>query len=67
MSKSGQTFVAKTEGTQFTLYAMCKAMGISLSKEQEEFQAYLEKTYPPVIEKESKNAGRDQKETSQMG
>jgi len=49
MSKSGQTFVAATEGTQFTLYAMCKAMGIPLSKEQEEFQAQLEKRFPPVV------------------
>ena len=52
MSKSGQAFVAATEGTAFTLYALCRAMGIPLSKEQEEFQAYLERTYPAVVEKE---------------
>lgn len=52
MSKSGQTFVAATEGTQFTLYAMCRALGIPLSKEQEEFQAELERKYPPVVPKE---------------
>jgi len=51
MSKSGQAFVAATEGHKFTLYAMCKAMGISLTKEQEEFQARLEKTYPAVVVK----------------
>ncbi len=52
MSKSGQAFVASTEGTQFTLYAVCKAMGIPLTKEQEAFQRYLESKYPPVIIKD---------------
>lgn len=52
MSKSGQAFVAATEGTQFTLYAVMRAMGIPLSKEQEEFQAFLESRYPPVVIKE---------------
>jgi len=58
MSKSGQAFVAATQGHQFTLYAMCKALGIPLTKEQEEFQAYLERTYPAVVveEKERKEA-----------
>ena len=51
MSKSGQAFVAATEGHRFTLYAVMKALGIPLSKEQEKFQAYLERTYPAVIEK----------------
>ena len=32
------------------MYAVCKAMGIPLSKEQEKFQAYLERTYPAVVE-----------------
>lgn len=59
MSKSGQAFVAATEGTQFTLYAMAKAMGIPLSKEQEEFQAYLEKRYPPVVVKEDNDEPTD--------
>jgi len=49
MSKSGQEFVARTQGTQFTLYTVCKVLGIPLSKEQEEFQAYLESKYPPVV------------------
>lgn len=52
MSKSGQTFVAATEGTQFTLYAVCKALGIPLSKEQEDFLAYLESIYPSVVVKD---------------
>jgi len=52
MSKSGQAFVAATEGHSFTLYAACRALGIPLSKEQEEFQAYLERTYPAVVDKE---------------
>ena len=52
MSKSGQAFVAATEGHQFTLYAMCRAMGIPLSKEQEKFQAELKKKYPAVVNKD---------------
>ena len=51
MGKSGQAFVAATEGTQFTLYAVCRAMGITLTEEQEKFQAYLESRYPPVVDK----------------
>jgi len=58
MGKSGQAFIAATQGHSFTLYAAAKAMGVSLSKEQEEFQAYLEKTYPAIVEKEEeKNNG----------
>lgn len=52
MSKSGQAFVAATEGHQFTMYAVMKAMGIPLTKEQEDCQAYLERTYPAVVIKE---------------
>lgn len=55
MSKSGQAFVAATEGHRFTMYAMMKAMGLPLSKEQEEFQAYLERTYPAVVEKDGED------------
>ncbi len=55
MSKSGQAFVAATEGHQFTLYAVCRLLGLPLTKEQEEFQAYLERTYPAVVEEESKD------------
>lgn len=51
MSKSGQAFVAATDGTAFTLYAACKAMGIPLSEEQERCQKYLESKYPPVVAK----------------
>ena len=51
MSKSGQLFVAQTEGTAFTLYAVMRTLGIPLSGEQEKFQTYLERTYPPVVEK----------------
>lgn len=49
MSKSGNAYIAATQGTQFTMYAACKALGIPLSKEQEEFQEYLERTYPPIV------------------
>lgn len=45
MSKSGQWFIAATQGPQFTLYAAMKAMGIPLNKEQAECQAYLECKY----------------------
>ena len=46
MSKSGQTYVAKKYGTEYTLYSMMRKMGIPLSPEQEEFQRHLEKAYP---------------------
>lgn len=52
MSKSGQAFVAKTEGAQFTMYAVMRAMGLPLTPEQEKFQAYLERTYPAVAKRE---------------
>ena len=52
MSKSGQAFVAKTEGNKFTMYAVMRAMGLPLTEEQERFQAYLERTYPAVVDKE---------------
>lgn len=52
MSRSGQAYVAATEGHQFTMYAVMRKMGIPLSKEQEECQAYLERTYPAVVRKE---------------
>jgi len=50
MSRSGNEFIAATQGTQFTLYAVCRAMGITLTKEQEAFQEHLERKYPPVVE-----------------
>ena len=52
MSRSGSVFIAATEGHQFTMYAVMRALGLPLTKEQEEFQAYLERTYPAVVEKE---------------
>ena len=55
MSKSGNAYIAATQGHQFTLYAACRAMGIPLTKEQEEFQAYLERTYPAVVEKKEED------------
>jgi len=50
MSRSGQAYIAATRGTQFTLYAVCRALGIPLSKEQEDLQEFLESVYPPVVE-----------------
>ncbi len=58
MSKSGQAFVAATQGHQFTLYAMMRMMGIPLSEEQEKFQAHLERTYPAVVD-EAKRSQSD--------
>ena len=55
MSRSGQAFVAATEGHQFTMYAAMRVLGIPLSEEQEKFQAYLERTYPAIVEKESED------------
>lgn len=49
MSRSGQAFVAATEGTEFTMYAVMKKLGIPLTKGQEECQAYLERTYPRIV------------------
>jgi len=58
MSRSGQAFVAATEGHQFTMYAVMRAMGLPLTEEQEKFQAYLERTYPAVVDKEEVEDGR---------
>lgn len=55
MSESGQIFVAKTQGSQFTLYAMMKVMGIPLTERQGKLQKYLERTYPPIIEQEEES------------
>jgi hypothetical protein len=57
MGKSSNTFIAATEGASFTMYSMMKALGIPLSKEQEEFQTYLERTYPAVVSKEEQDEG----------
>jgi len=50
MSKSGQAHAAMMHGSQSTLYAVMRSLGIPLSKEQEEFQARLERMHPPVID-----------------
>ena len=49
MSRSGQEFVASTEGSQFTMYAVMIALGLPLTEEQAKFQAYLERKYPAVV------------------
>ena len=54
MSKSGQEFIAATEGTAFTLYSVMKALGIPLTLEQEKFQAELERRHPRIIPYEEK-------------
>ena len=56
MSRSGNLFIAQTEGTQFTMYAVMRKMGLPLTEEQEKFQAYLESKYPPYYpDKKLKN------------
>ena len=52
MSRSGQEFVARTEGSNRTMYAMMIMMGIPLTEEQAKFRAYLESKYPAIVEKE---------------
>ena len=52
MSRSGQAFVASTEGSQCTMYAVMRMMGLPLTEEQAKFQAYLERKYPAYAEKE---------------
>ena len=54
MGKSGQAFVASTQGHSFTMYAVMRMMGIPLSEEQEKFQTYLEQTYPAIIDHKDK-------------
>ena len=53
MSRSGQTFVAATEGSSRTMYAMMIMMGIPLTEEQAKFQAYLESKYPARKEEDN--------------
>jgi len=57
MSRSGQLFVAREYGTEFTLYSMMRKMGIPLSPEQQKFQDYLEEHYPKNTGKEIANVG----------
>lgn len=60
MSKSGQAFVAATQGHQFTMYAVMRMMGLPLTKEQEKCQAYLERTYPAIVkQKEEEDESQD--------
>ncbi len=49
MSRSGQEFIAQTQGTEFTMYRMMECLGLKLSPDQEKFQRYLENKYPPVV------------------
>jgi len=59
MSRSGQEFVASTQGHAFTLYSAMRYLGIPFSKDQEEFQSYLERMYPAVVKQkeEEENVG----------
>jgi len=55
MSRSGQAFVAATEGASRTMYAMMIMMGIPLTEEQAKFQAYLESKYPAIKEQDDES------------
>lgn len=57
MGRSSNAFIAATQGASFTLYAAMRALGIPLSREQEEFQTYLERTYPTAVSKEEQDEG----------
>jgi len=52
MSRSGNEYIAATQGPEFTLYAAMKRMGIPLTEGQAEYQAELEEKYG---KKESKD------------
>lgn len=52
MSKSGQWYIAQTYGSEYTLYAAMRKMGIPLTKSQEECQRMLEEKYPPKEDKQ---------------
>ena len=58
MSRSGNAFVAETQGTAFTLYSAMRALGIPLSEEQEKFQSWLESKYPPVVKENKDDSSR---------
>lgn len=46
MGMEKQIGIAQELGSQFTLYAVMRSLGIELSPEQERRQEYLEKNYP---------------------
>ena len=50
MGMSGQAYIAKTMGTQFTMYAAMRGLGIPLSEQQQKCQEHLEKIYPRVVD-----------------
>ena len=45
MSRSGNWYIAATQGPEHTLYAAMRAMGIPLTESQEKLQRYLEEKY----------------------
>ena len=59
VSRSGQAFVAATEGSQFTMYAVMKTLGLPLTEEQAKFQSYLERRYPPVADGQVREINED--------
>lgn len=52
MSKSGQAYIAKTQGHQYTMYAVMKQLGIPLTEQQAKCQEYLESCYPAIVDDE---------------
>lgn len=53
MGRMKQEWIAKTQGTVFTMYAVMEALGLPLSPEQAKFQRYLECRYPRIIRRKS--------------
>ncbi len=50
-----QELIAMEFGSQHTLYAICKAMGIPLTESQVKAQEYFEKKYPAYIARKQEN------------
>ena len=52
MSRSSNWFIAATQGSDMTLYAALRKMGITLTPSQEACQKELERRYPPTCRRE---------------
>jgi len=57
MSRSGNWYIAETQGPQFTLYAAMRKLGIPLTPSQEACQSQLEKMYPGKEVKPNEKSG----------
>jgi len=57
MSRSGNWFIASTQGADCTLYAAMRKMGVPLTPSQEACQSQLEKMYPGKEVKPNEKSG----------